>query len=110
METDLADAWWWLLSVGQVELMVGGILHGGVGLGLILVGAATVLAVLAGYMKGAGAIYGSPGGGVNGAGGGEKMTEIITGIMAISIGIWVSWLFVRHRQSDLRKQILYETR
>ena len=50
----LAGSSWWLLPVGQVKLMVGGMMYGGVGLGLILVGAATVLAVLAGYVKGGG--------------------------------------------------------
>ena len=54
MRSDLADNWWWLLPVGQIELMAGGIMYGGPGLGLILVGAATGLAVLAGYVKGGG--------------------------------------------------------
>lgn len=40
--------------MGQIELMLGGTLYGGPGLGLILVGAATGLAVLAGYVKGGG--------------------------------------------------------
>ena len=54
MRSDLADNWWWLLPVGQIELMAGGIMYGGFGCGLILVGAATALAALVGYMKGPG--------------------------------------------------------
>ena len=48
---DLAEVAWWLLPVGQIELMLGGTLYGGPGLGLILLGTATVLAALVGYMK-----------------------------------------------------------
>ena len=48
----LEEEWGWLLPVGQIELMAGGIMYGGIWLGLILFGTATVLAALAGYMKG----------------------------------------------------------
>ena len=54
MRTELAEGWWWLLPVGQIELMAGGIIYGGLACGLILVGAATVLAALVGYAKGDG--------------------------------------------------------
>ena len=54
MRTELAEGWWWLLPVGQIELMAGGTMYGGLACGLILVGAATVLAALVGYAKGDG--------------------------------------------------------
>ena len=54
MMTELAEEWWWRLPVGMIELMAGGTMYGGPACGLILVGAATVLAALVGYAKGDG--------------------------------------------------------
>ena len=50
--SELAEASWWLLPLGEGLLLLGGILYGGIGLGCLLVGAAMVAAALVGYGRG----------------------------------------------------------